>query len=76
MRPQRGRVVAIALATVVFLAFTYAAVTVPGRDRQKGDWSLMDRGLIFVLGAAIAWFIWRFATIKAPKFLFPPDPKR
>jgi len=65
MRPQRGRVVAIALAAVVFLAFTYAAVTVPGRDRQKGDWSLMDRGLIFVLGAAIAWFIWRFATIKA-----------
>lgn len=65
MRPKRGRVVAIVLAVVVFLAFTYAAITVPGRDGQKGDWGIMDRLLIFAMGAAIAWFIWRFATIRA-----------
>lgn len=64
-RPQRGRVVAIVLAAVVFLAFTYAAVTVPGQQGQKGDWGVMDRLLIFLMGAAIAWFVWRFATIRA-----------
>ena len=41
MRPKRGRVVAIVLAVVVFLAFTYAAVTVPGRDGQKGGFAAM-----------------------------------
>ncbi len=65
MRPKRGRAVAIVLAVVVFLAFSYAAITVPGREGQKGDWAVMDRLLIFVMGAAIAWFIWRFATIRA-----------
>lgn len=65
MRPKRGRIVAIVLAVVVFVAFSYAAITVPGRQGEKGDWSILDRAMIFALGAAIAWFIWRFATIKA-----------
>lgn len=65
MRPQRGRLVALVLAVVVFLTFTFAAITVPGPEVQKGDWSISDRLMIFLLGAAAAWFIWRFAAIKA-----------
>lgn len=65
MRPQRGRAVALALAVIVFLAFTFAAITVPGQEGQKGDWTIVDRLLIFGMGAVIAWFIWRFATIRA-----------
>lgn len=65
IRPQRGRVVAIVLTAVVFLTFTYAAITVPGREGQKGDWNIVDRVMIFLMGAAIAWFIARFAAISA-----------
>lgn len=65
MRPRRGVAVAVVLAIVVFAAFTYAAITVPGREGQKGDWGLIDRAFIFATGAGIAWFVWRFATIKA-----------
>lgn len=65
MRPRRGVVVAVFLAVVVFASFTYAAITVPGQERQKGDWGVADRLFIFGMGAGIAWFIWRFATIRA-----------
>ncbi|WP_240322767.1 PH domain-containing protein [Austwickia chelonae] len=65
MRPRRGAAVAVVLTVLVFIAFTYAAITVPGREGQKADWGILDRVMIFVSGAAIAWFIWRFASIKA-----------
>ncbi|WP_245706814.1 PH domain-containing protein [Austwickia chelonae] len=65
MRPRRGAAVALALSAMVLVAFTYAAITVPGREGQKADWGILDRTMIFVSGAAIAWFIWRFASIRA-----------
>ncbi|MBW3086063.1 hypothetical protein KEM60_02274 [Austwickia sp. TVS 96-490-7B] len=65
MALRRGMVVAVVLGLMVFALFTYAAITVPGREGQKGDWSILDRAMIFLIGAAIAWFLWRYATIKA-----------
>ncbi len=65
MRPRWGRGVARGAAIVVAVTFTLAAVFIPGDEAQKGDWSLGDRAMIFVLGALIAWFLWRFGSIQA-----------
>lgn len=65
MRPRRGSAVAAVLTVVVLVAFLFAAITIPGRDDQKGDWGIADRLFIALLGVAIAWFIWRFASVRA-----------
>lgn len=65
MRPRRGALVAAVLGAVILGSFLFAAITVPGADSQKGDWGVADRIFIAGLGIAIAWFIWRFATIRA-----------
>lgn len=65
MRPRRGALVAAVLGAVILGSFLFAAITVPGADSQKDDWGVADRIFIAGLGIAIAWFIWRFATIRA-----------
>ena len=65
MRPRRGAMVAAVLGAVVLGSFLFAAITIPGADSQKGDWGIADRIFIAGLGIVIAWFIWRFATIRA-----------
>lgn len=65
IRPVRGRRVAAVSAVLVLAVFTVSAVLVPGQAAQKGDWALSDRIMMFLLGAAIAAFLWRFVLIKA-----------
>jgi len=65
IRPRRGRVVPVAAAALVFVTFTLSAVVVPGQAAQKGDWAISDRILMFLMGVAIAWFLLRFAQIRA-----------
>lgn len=64
-RPRWGRIVGHAVGVVVVVAFTYAAITVPGQEGQKGDWMIADRLLVFFSGVAIAYLLHRFATIVA-----------
>lgn len=64
-RPRWGRRVARVVSIVVLVAFTFAAITVPGQEGQKGDWTIADRLLIFGSGLAIAYFLHRYATIIA-----------
>ena len=65
IRPRRGRVVPVVLAVLVFLTFAAAAIIVPGQAEQKDDWAISDRLLMFLMGAVIAWFLSRFALIRA-----------
>ncbi|GMA39879.1 hypothetical protein GCM10025883_19240 [Mobilicoccus caccae] len=53
------------MAVLVLLVFTISAVFVPGQALQKDDWAISDRIMLFLLGAAIAAFLWRFAIIRA-----------
>lgn len=64
-RPRWGRGVARVVSIVVLVTFTFAAITVPGQEGQKGDWTIADRLLIFGSGLAIAYFLHRYATIVA-----------
>lgn len=64
-RPRWGRGVARVVSVVVLVSFLFAAITVPGQEGQKGDWTIADRLLIFLSGAAIAYFLHRYATIIA-----------
>ncbi len=64
-RPRWGRWVPYVIAAIVFAAFTYSAITVPGQEGQKRDWTIADRLLIFLSGLAIVYFLHRFATIVA-----------
>ncbi|MBK7723592.1 MAG: PH domain-containing protein [Austwickia sp.] len=64
-RPRWGRGVARVVSIVVLVSFAFAAITVPGQEGQKGDWTIADRLLIFLSGAAIAYFLHRYATIVA-----------
>lgn len=48
------------MATVVLVAFAVAAATIPGEN-----WMITDRIFLFSLGAAISWFLSRFARIEA-----------
>lgn len=64
-RPRWGRGVARVVSIVVLVSFAFAAITVPGQEGQKGDWTIADRLLIFCSGAAIAYLLHRYATIIA-----------
>ena len=65
IRPRRGRLVPVVMAVLVFVTFTAAAIIVPGQAEQKDDWAISDRLLMFLMGAVIAWFLSRFALIRA-----------
>lgn len=65
MRPRRGALVSAVLGAVILGSFLFAAITVPGAESQKDDWSVVDRVFIAGLGVLVAWFVWRFATIRA-----------
>lgn len=65
IRPHRGRVVPVVAAVLVLVTFTASAIFVPGRVEQKDDWALSDRIMLFLMGAAIAAFLWRFVMIRA-----------
>ncbi len=65
MRPRWGRMVAFAVAGLVMAGAIYGAVTVPGQEAQKDDWSAGDRVLMVLLGGAVAWLLWRFGRIEA-----------
>ncbi len=65
MRPHRGSAVAVVLTVAVLVTFLFTAITIPGREDQKDDWAIADRLFIALLGVAIAWFIWRFASVRA-----------
>lgn len=59
-RPRLGRAVPITAAIVVFAAFTFAAITIPG-----ANWTVFDRVFLFLIGVAGTWFLTRFVGIEA-----------
>jgi hypothetical protein len=63
-RPRRGRTVAYVLAVVTLLLFGLLAAVLPG-PAQGGNWAPGDRVLFAAVGAAIAFLLWRFASIRA-----------
>ncbi len=63
-RPRRGRAVATTAAVVVVLVFAVVAVFLPG-PRDAGNWTPLDRVMLIGLALAIAWFLLRYASIKA-----------
>lgn len=58
-RPRLARVVALALAVVVAVLTPVLVLTVPG------DYGLPDLVGFAVVGAAIVWFCWRQAGVRA-----------
>lgn len=63
-RPRRGRAVATTAAVVVVVVFGVVAFFLPG-PRDAGNWTPFDRIMLVLLAAAIAWFLLRYASIKA-----------
>lgn len=63
-RPRRGRAVAMAMATLSMVLFTWFAVTAPSPD-DGGSFGVGDRIMMVALGLSIAAFLWRFTAIKA-----------
>lgn len=60
MRPRWGRRVPRVFSVVVLVAFTFAAVTIPG-----SLWTVLDRTFLFLVGAAIAGVLLRYSLIEA-----------
>ena len=63
-RPRRGRAVATTAAILVVSVFTVVAFFLPG-PRDAGNWTPFDRIMLIGLALAIAWFLLRYASIKA-----------
>lgn len=64
--PRLGRIIPAAAATVVMLAVMVAALAMPGREPgHQGGWNLADRLMLVSFGALIAWFLMRYALIRA-----------
>jgi len=63
-RPRRGRAVALVAAVVALVIFGGIAVLLPGADRG-GNWKIGDRIFFAGTGIAIAFLLWRYASIKA-----------
>ncbi len=59
-RPRRGRIVATTFAVAVVVVFTGVALAAPG-----GAWSPFDRVIVVLFGLVIAWFLLRYARIRA-----------
>ena len=62
-RPRRARLVAITLGVVSLAALGLLAVFLPPIVGVAG--ALLDRLAVGLLGAAIAWFCYRQATVRA-----------
>ncbi|MEO7070239.1 MAG: PH domain-containing protein [Nostocoides sp.] len=63
-RPRRGRAVATTAAVIVVLVFAVVAFFLPG-PHDAGNWTPFDRVMLIGLALAIAWFLLRYASIKA-----------
>ena len=64
-RPRRGRRVALVAAVLSVLIFTIGAISLPGKDVLYGGWGFGDRMLLVGTGFAVAFLMWRYATIRA-----------
>lgn len=63
-RPRRGRAVALSAAVLIFVVFVGTPFIAPGPG-ANGSWRPFDRVSLFALALAIAWLLWRFASIRA-----------
>lgn len=63
-RPRRGRTVALTAAVLSLLVFGVIALFLPG-PAEAGNWKVGDRVFFAALGVAIAWLLWRYASIRA-----------
>lgn len=59
-RPRRGRYVATTFAALVVGVFTTVAIVAPG-----AEWRPFDRVMLILFGLLIAWFLLRYARIRA-----------
>lgn len=62
--PRRGRAVAFGFAAATLLLFGLIAVFLPG-PAEGGAWRTGDKVFFAGVGVAIAFLLWRFATIRA-----------
>jgi MFS family permease len=63
-QPRRGRAVAYVAGAATLLLFALIAVFLPGPD-VGGTWRAGDRVFYAAMGVAIAFLLWRFASIRA-----------
>ena len=63
-QPRRGRAVALAFAAATLLLFGLIAVFLPG-PAEGGTWRTGDKIFFAAVGVAIAFLLWRFASIRA-----------
>lgn len=63
-RPRRGRFVALGFAALTLVVFTVIAVFLPS-PAEGGTWRVGDKVFFAGVGVAIAFLLWRFATIRA-----------
>lgn len=62
--PRRGRTVALGFVVATLLLFGLIAVFLPGPD-EGGTWRTGDKIFFAGVGVAIAFLLWRFASIRA-----------
>ncbi len=62
--PRRGRAVALGFAAATLLLFGLIAVFLPG-PAEGGTWRTGDKVFFAGVGVAIAFLLWRFASIRA-----------
>jgi hypothetical protein len=60
-RPRRGRALPLVMATVALTVCTGVAVGMGA----TGQWGVGDQLMLVALGAALAAFLWRYASIRA-----------
>lgn len=60
-RPRRGRVMPLVMATVALLVCAGVAVGMGA----SGSWTVGDQLTLVAFGAALAAFLWRYASIRA-----------
>jgi Bacterial PH domain len=63
-RPRRGRTVALCVAVVTVVVFGVIALLLPTPADGRG-WTAGDRFFFFSVGLAMAFVMWRFASIRA-----------
>ncbi|MEO5980812.1 MAG: PH domain-containing protein [Pedococcus sp.] len=62
--PRRGRVVALGMGAATLLLFGLIAFLLPG-PAEGGTWRTGDKIFFAAVGVAIAFLLWRFASIRA-----------
>jgi MFS family permease len=63
-RPRRGRAVSLGFAIATLVVFGVIALLLPG-PAEEGNWRVGDRLFFAGLGVAIAYVLWRYASIRA-----------